>query len=425
MSAVSGQRGASPFGRGAVLAVMLVGFAAFIALLYFIGAGDTGTRERSGAAHAAANGLNGYAGFVELLEAEGYDVERSRGNEGLNTSGLLILTPTPFTDAEEFAAILRNREYVGPTMVILPKWMTRSPGSNVVEEDAERMQSDWVALIGAAQAGWTQDLPAPFTFTHESEQLEGDETPYFEGLGLSGELPTASILYAAENSAHEAVIKDAAGHALVINVVGEEGTDYYENAHWTMFVAEPDLVNNYGLADPARAATALALVREAGYGDTDSVTFDMTLNGYGNSVNLLTLAFQPPFLAATLCLILAMVIIGWRAFLRFGPAAVGAPEIAFGKRRLVNNGAGLIVRARRLRLLAVPYCNLIERRLGRALGIARPSAEAIDTALAVRMPNQEPFSALTERLYEAEKPIDILRAAQALHDLTNSIGAKK
>jgi len=424
MTAPEQQRGASPFGRGAVLGVLVVGFAAFIALLYFIGAGDTGGRERSGAAHAAANGLNGYAGLVELLDAEGYEVERSRGMDGLDTSGLLILTPTQYTDAEEFARILRNREYVGPTLVIMPKWLTGTPGDNVVEEDAERMQSDWVSLVAAIPTSWPEDLPAPFTFTHQFETLEDDESPYFEGLELSGELPTSSILYAEESTAHETIIADAAGHALVVNVIGEEGTEYYENAHWTMFVAEPDLMNNYGLADPARAATALAIVREAGYGDMTSVTFDMTLNGYGNSVNLLTLAFQPPFLAATLCMILAMLIVGWRAFMRFGPAAAGTQEIAFGKRRLVNNGAGLIVRARRLGLLAVPYSNLIERRLGRALGLAKPDADAIDTALAVRLPDQEPFSSLAARLRDAHKPMDILRAAQAMNDLTNQLGSK-
>ncbi len=424
-AATQSARAASPFSRGAMLAIVLVGFTAFIAMLYFIGIGDTGGRERSGSAHATANGINGYSGLVQLLEGEGYVVERSRGRDGLETTDLLILTPPSFTDPEEFATILENREYLGPTLVILPKWNARTPDTDTIaEEDADRMQSDWVALTGTNAANWTENLPAPYGFDTQIEQIEEKTASTWEGLGLSGTLPTRTVQYAGDKSTHEAVFKDGAGRIIALNIIGEDGTEYYENSHWTMFVTEPDLVNNYGLADPRRAAAALALVREAGYGDMNSVTFDLTLNGQGGSVNLLTLAFQPPFLAATLCLILAMLIVGWRAFLRFGPAAAGSADIAFGKRRLVSNGAGLIVRARRLGLLAAPYINLTQRRLGRALGIARPDAEMIDNAMAIRLPEEEPFSSLATRLTNAQKPMDILHAAQALNELTKKLTPK-
>ena len=239
-------RGASPFSRAGMLAVVLVGFAAFVAMLYFIGIGDTGEQERGGSAHASANGINGYSGLVRLLEGEGYDVERSRGREGLETTDLLILTPPKFTDPEEFATILQNREYLGPTLVILPKWNAGTPDQdNVAEEDADRMQSDWVTLNGANAASWTENLPVPFKFTSQTEELGDDETANWKGLNRSGILPTKAINYTEEGSSYEAVITDAAGHILALNIVGEAGTEYYENSHWTMFVVEPDLMNNY------------------------------------------------------------------------------------------------------------------------------------------------------------------------------------
>ena len=414
-------RGASPFSRSAVLAVVLVGFTAFIAMLYFIGVGDTGEGSEGRSAHATSNGLDGYSGLVELLEAEGYEIETSRGRDGLETTGLLVLTPPRYTDPDEFAAILENREYFGPTLVILPKWATARPSGEIAEKDRERMRSDWVELIGASAQPWTEGLPPPYRFTQRLRSAEGNTQPRWSGLGQSGRLPTNTEAYAESDSAFEATVIDPSGRLLAFQVVGNEGTDFYENAHWTMFVVEPDLMNNYGLGDPNRAAMALAIVEEAGYGDMETVTFDMTMNGYGGSTNLLTLAFQPPFLAATLCLILAMLIIGWRAFLRFGPTAVATQEIAFGKQRLVSNGAGLIVRARRLRLLADPYVALIERRLGRALGLVRPTPEAIDHALALRLPNEEPFTLRAARLHNADKPMDILRAAQALNELTGKL----
>ena len=243
-------------------------------------------------------------------------------------------------------------------------------------------------------------------------------------MGFSGVLPTKNIVYAEESSAHEAQIVDGAGHILALKVIGNQGTDYYDNAHWTTIVVEPDLMNNFGLADRNRAAAAIELVRDAAYGDDTLITFDMTMHGYGNSTNLLTLAFQPPFLAATLCLILAILVVGWRAFLRFGPAAASAPDIAFGKSRLVSNGAGLIVRARRLGLLGSPYIALIERKLSRALGLSKPDAASIDEALARRLPSEEPYSYRAARLENAEKPSEILRAAQALNDLTEKLSGK-
>jgi hypothetical protein len=421
-SPASSARGASPFSRGAVLGVVLVGFTAFIAMLYFIGIGDTGGDSGSGRSpHANTNGLDGYSGLVQLLREEGYTVTTSRGSDALDTTDLLVLTPQSFTDPAEFGRVLENRQYLGPTLVILPKWFTARPQGNIAEKDRERMRNDWVELVGAEPQGWTAELPAPYTLNHQIETLDKGSEPRWSGLGARGELPTLTIAHAERDASFEPLVIDAQGRTLALNVIGDEGTDYYENAHWTVFVVDPDLVNNYGLADPRRAAVALALVREAGYGDLEAITFDMSMNGYGNSTNLLTLAFEPPFLAATLCLILAMLIIGWRAFLRFGPTAVADQEIAFGKRRLVANGAGLIVRARRLGLLAGPYVALTERRLARALGLIRPTPEAIDRALALRLPQEEPFTLRAARLNNADKPMDILRAAQALNELTGKL----
>ena len=72
------RRAQNPFSLRAVLALVVIGFIAFIALLYFIGAGNTGRQSNDGRAHAVSNGLNGYSGLVRLLEAEGVEVTRSR-----------------------------------------------------------------------------------------------------------------------------------------------------------------------------------------------------------------------------------------------------------------------------------------------------------------------------------------------------------
>ena len=436
------------FTKFGAFVLISAGFALFIALLYLIGSGESLGDEtgRGGQAHAASNGLNGYSGLVRLVEAEGFDTERSRNPGGLETRGLLVITPGAYSDAEEIAEIIKDRTYRGPTLVILPKWQAIAPMEFLPAEIREKFKRGWVILLGTQPAGWGEELPAPYTFRHKStgEKVPGTGQPEntpppppakpgtWRGLGLSGSLPAAPTLHAEPLSPHDVLITDSAGRklAFAVNFARASNAGARPNepivaysAQPVVFLAEPDIANNYGLADKTRAAAAVALVTQlADEAETDSVTFDLTLNGFGASENLLTLAFRPPFLAATLCLIAALVIVGWRAFQRFGPAAAsGGPDIAFGKRQLITNGAGLILRARRFRLLARPYALLSARRLAERLGLARPDPEAIDAALARRLPDEEPYTRRAARLEAAHKPADILAAAKALDDLNRKL----
>ncbi len=418
--------GAQPaaFSRGGALALIAVGFAVFLAMIYLIAAGEEfGGGGRNGQAHAAGTGLNGYAGLVQLIKADGFQVTRSRSPAGLETDDLLVLTPPGYLDPEEFAELLQKRENIGPTLVILPKWQVSLPPQTLPSEVREKFKPGWVSLDGAFPVDWTKELPAPYTIKHATVALTKGGAPRWGGLELAGKLPTRTIMYAKDDPAHWALINDASGRNLAVKVNGAAGGEADEYVQATIFVAEADLMNNYGLADSNRAQAALALVNDLTFdGDISAVTFDMTLNGFGASENLLTLAFRPPFLAATLCLLMALLIVGWRAFQRFGPPVIsGGPEIAFGKQRLIANGANLIVRARRLPLLAAPYAALSARRLAEKLGLARAYPVEIDAALARRFPGEEPFSRRAARLEAATKPADILSAAQAIDALTTKV----
>ena len=456
------ERAASPFSRAGMLAILVVGFGVFLAILYLIASGDTGPENsRNGRAHAMSNGLNGYSALVELVEADGFDVKRSRRASGLDTSDLLVLTPPRQMDPEELTRIIERREYIGPTLVILPKWNALPSSFLTWVEPTEEIKDGWVLLSGISAPQWAQQeegllalglkeggmpgaqdaddaLPSAFveavtgetdeTTAAKRQRVLTDNPQTFRSLfpldAFSGSLPTSLGFYSEPDVSREPLILDQAGRMIAFSY---EGATYFEDpderyaedfaaTNWVVFVVEPDLMNNWGLADETRAMTALSLVRSMDWGDVDSVVFDLTLNGFGGTMNLLTLAFQPPFLAATICLLLAMLIVGWRAFLRFGPATALERETAFGKARLVTNGADLIVRAGRLRLLAEPYITLSAHRMARSLGIAKPEPEAIDTALAVRAPGEPSFTTRANALRNATKPSDILRAARALNE---------
>jgi hypothetical protein len=413
------------FSRGGALALIAGGFALFLALIYLIAAGaDFGGEKGSGQAHAAANGLNGYAGLVRLVEAQGYTTERSRSRGGLETDGLLVLTPPLFTDAKALAKTLNARRYSGPTLVIVSKWWAIKPPPNTPQKVRAKFKRGWVTLSQATTSDWPSELPQPYRF-HPMITGVVEKTPpaRWSGLGLGGTMPTSALAYATPDTAHRTLISDGGGRILAFEVQLGENNQPDDEAYPVVFLAEPDLANNYGLADPQRAAAMVALIDELTYGkEIGHVTFDMTLNGFGASENLLTLAFRPPFLAATLCLLVALLIVGWRAFQRFGPAAAsGGPAIAFGKRQLIHNGASLILRARRFGLLAAPYAALSARRIAERLGLPRADAQAIDAALARRLPDEEPFTRRAARLEAADKPAAILAAARSIDDLATKL----
>ncbi|MEO1489835.1 MAG: DUF4350 domain-containing protein [Pseudomonadota bacterium] len=429
---VARERGSSPFSRASVLAIVVVGFTAFAAMLYFLSAGNTGPRDSSsGAAHALSNSLNGYSALARLVEADGYEVERSRNKSKLTTTGLLVLTPPRFSSSDELSEIIEDRRYRGPTLLIMPKWMAVTINEQIKVENPDEVKEDWVLVGDPSPPFWADEITGSEVERSKAEELDYGKTRQWTSkslpVQLSGDLPDRRVVFAQPAENLLPIIVDDRSRALAVNRI-DLGNEYVaeefdgeEELNWVVIVTEPDLMNNSGLADETRALAALSLVREMGYGDHTLVVFDLTLNGFGGATNLLTLAFQPPFLAATLCLLLAVAIIGWRAFRRFGPAIVKAPAAQFGKSRLVTNGADLIVRAGRFGLLAEPYTNLTARRLARALGLAKFDAETLDAAIAQRLPDEASFSERARAMEQASKPTDIMRAARALSELTGKI----
>ncbi|MBD3729648.1 MAG: DUF4350 domain-containing protein [Sphingomonadales bacterium] len=437
-TATGAARPAQAFHPKVVLGLLLFGAIAFFAMLYFIGAGNTGGKDNNGGAHAASRGLTGYAALAQLLEAEGHEVKLSRNAGALTGETLLILTPPMFADGDEIARIIEQRRYKGPTILVLPKWVSMEIPKQVKVKHGD----GWVILGEAQSPGWVEEFSAPLKMDLSLDPLD-DPGFDWRGMGASGKLPDAKSAQGMEakdmqplvtdsngrmlvaylqDSGTYPVLDEAAGIATQVPDVDEDGYDangnYVDTDRWgVVVVAEPDLFDNYGMADRSRAELAGKVVEAALEGQDLPITFDLTLNGLGRTQNLLTLAFEPPFLAATLCLIIAMLIVGWRAFRRFGPPLAEARAIAFGKGRLVANSAGFILRTRRLHLLTGPYAAMLRARIVQSLGLRRADDEAIDAALLRRRIDTPPYSHLAAALETAHGPREILRAALALKSL--------
>lgn len=423
---------ASPFNPRTLLAVLAVGAGAFLLLLYAIGAGWTGNNDRNGGAHAAANGINGFAGLVRLLEDRGHEVMLSRSDARLHEQGLLVLTPQHGVDGEALSEIIEARRYVGPTLLILPKWLA---------VPADRMQvveapKGWVLLLAPSPPGWIGSISG-------LQDAESDvaERRRWTGFGLTGRFPNAENVLSLDATRLLPLIADEQGDILA-GYISDAGSypaldaaagmplrdpddpDTRSGLWPVVVLVEPDLANNYGLADATRAQAAIRLVEAALDGSDRPIVFDLSVAGLGQSRNLLTLAFEPPFLAATLCLLLAALVIAWRAFRRFGPPVAEAPALAMGKRQLAQNGGGLVARARRLHLLGPPYAALIAARLAAALGIREADPQARETAVARALAARglsNDYTARADALRRARQPAELLRAARALRALERTV----
>lgn len=468
-------RRASPFAPRTVLGLVAVGALAFVALLWSIGAGMADSEPRAFGGHAGGKGLNGYSALYQYLDARGFAVSKVQSRPALKQPGLLVLTPTHEAKIKEIADTIEARRFIGPTVVIMPKWRAMqiprrlSPKAKdgfvmLIEPDTPDWRGfhDEITVNLDAQGendtakrwfgfGGNAPLPdpkavisasggrlVPLIETGTSARTlagylaDGGDYPGLRDEALTAEpepvetgledYPADEAPAAIDQEAVEGVEAfDAARPAPPVSVNLPTAADYTE-AYPLVLVFEADLFNNYGMARQPNALMAERLMLAALDGEERKVAFDLTLAGYGRSQNLLELAFTPPFLAATLCLLLAALVAGWRAYFRFGPPLIAARSLAFGKRALVGNSAGLLRRAKRLHLARAPYADAARERLVKALALpqrldAEAAEQAIDRALAARDPEATPFSQAAAALRSAKGPRDMLRAAQTLHSL--------
>jgi len=423
--------GSNPFPARTALALVLFGCLVFVALLWMIGNGMAAGESNNGGGHAEGRGLNGYAAFAELLEEGGHTVRKSRSKAGFSQPGLLVLTPAADAKGKDIAEAVDAHRSVGPTLVITPKWMAVPARSQSL-----RAAKGWVRLVGPGTPEWPGFLD--WLTVNPTVGQAGGRVAWVSRMA-AGTFPDARLTMS------------GAGPGLVPLVGGADGRIYAgyvddgdypalaslalrphdmaardrSESYPLILVFDPDLLDNYGMARLPSAQLGAALVRVTA-GDGTPVTFDLTLNGLGLSANLLTLAFSPPFLAATLCLLLAAGAVGWRAFLRFGPPLAPDRGIAFGKRALVSNAAGLVVRSRRYHLLAEPYAAAARQRLARAFALprgadAQAELTALDRAASLAGGGDHAFSQAMARLTQAHTERDLVKAAADLHALERTL----
>ncbi|MGJ8536225.1 MAG: DUF4350 domain-containing protein [Parasphingopyxis sp.] len=390
----------SPFRARTVILIVIAGVVGFAAFLLLSAYAPEIRSGRDGRAHGLSTSAVGFRGVYMLLENTGADVRYVRSEAMLENPGLTLLTLEPGSNAERVETLLD--EGSGPLLIVLPKW-----GTMPVDGERDRVQwfrSDLGASI-TSMLSPVADISVSTSATPAGSRLQS-------GMLSQVEFRTPDSLQTISGPALMPLMETAKNEFVLAQI---SDTDTY-------ILSDPDFLNNQMLADPARARSALLLLAELN--ETGGpYWFELVANGFGGARNLLTLAFEPPFLALTLCLLAAALLAGVQAMYRFGPALRPARAIAFGKRALVDNSAELLRVARREHLSSERYAAMTREAAVAAIGNPRQlSGEALDRWLDGLGPATMPrFTTLALAAERAQNRQDIRNAARALYDWRKAV----
>ncbi|MEP1145128.1 MAG: DUF4350 domain-containing protein [Henriciella sp.] len=335
----------NPFSSMTAAILIGVGTIMFIAIFALLAwSPDLANKNRAGQ-HPYSESALGYAGLVRLLEADGQTVNVSRLPSSLEFSdGLLVLTVPSFgfNRASDF-----DLEYVSePALYVLPKWSGyRDREKPHWQKDTDLLDSEIVESIAqefdSDIAVWRLRNPGPIATPF------GAHAPKFE-----------HKMQVLKSDSLQSIVETPGGTLLAM----VPGRSIY-------ILSDPDLLNTFGLARRENAGFALSLVDWLQDYPDQPVTLDATLHGFEISESLLRVIFDAPFLGATLIAFATMLLVGWGAFIRFGPPVTEDRVLAFGKKALAESSAGLISMARREGPMAPNYAQVVRRDLSKRLGL--------------------------------------------------------
>lgn len=376
-----------------VLWMVVVGVVAFGGFLVLSAYAPELRGGEGGGAHAVSNSAVGYSGLVRLLQEAGTEAELDRGRGRNRERSLLVVTPELTNDED----VLQDLDFSGPTLIVLPKW----------ETEPEPTRRGWVRKARPADAAAVRRVLRAVARDADVARSAKPSKVVLRDL-RSGATRTAGSIDQLQTISGEVIspmVVDAGGRAVLARV---SSSNIY-------VLAEPDLLSNHGLKSLENARTAVTMVEELRRG-AGPVSFDVTLNGLGGGRNLLKLAFEPPFLAATLCALAAALLAAIQAAIRFGPERRPERALALGKRALADNAAALIRIARREHRMGERYAQLVRNQAARSVAAPRElSGERLDAFL----------DRLAERAGSDGRIGELARAAASARDAESLVASAR
>jgi len=340
-----------------IISLVLIGIFSFISLVILSGYSDDLRQKNNGQAHALSRSAIGFGGLVRLLGDLDYDVGMARTE---NVSRAQKNTLRVFTLSRTYQAnTLDDLNLLTPTLVIMPKWN---------------------AIPITGKSGWLKKRngsPTMNVRNHERDlkELTGEVTfsaVKSEDKSLTYDLRSPKDMPTLSNVSIER-FQTFSGDNLEFLYTGLEGTVLARIADTSIYIlSDPDLLNTMGISTKTHAKFAVNLIDaiiEHSKATPKHINFDLTLHGFGSKTNIIKILTQPPFLAATLCLLAAGGLIAWQAFSRFGDPRKIKRDYALGKFSLADNAARFIRIAGREPNMAKDYTAIIRKQVIKDLNL--------------------------------------------------------
>ena len=338
-----------------VLAIW-IGVAAllFAISMYFMARGDNGRAEDPIGPTTNSRSALGYAGIADILERIDTPVVRSRSRsvERAGKDGVLVIAE-PRLSGQSMRAAERLLE--APTvLIILPKW-------DGLESDGHK---GW---IGAADLTlWQAPQMALDLADGESSVARGPAVTKWDRNEIGPTPVIASPMQYIRSKELRPIV--ASGDRILVGEVKRKG-------HRIWVLADPDVIANYGLSQPANADFAVALIGALRKSD-GPVVFDEAIHGVAGALpTLIGLLFHFPLIVPTMLTLIAAALLLWATTIRFGAAEPPAPALESGKRALIDNTAGLIALAGRRALIIRRFVDTAIRDVARQLYAPRGQSE--------------------------------------------------
>ncbi len=360
---------ANPFSAKTIIWVIVAGLLAFAGFLFLMAYAPKWDRGSDGGTHVLSKSAVGFSGLRHLAELTKRPVDLGEDKDSWYRNGFVMVTIGADVDPKRLRELVNARRGVedSVTLYVLPKWdVMPLPGKRGF------VQSQGMNNPGALDE--VVGIIGPVKLADGERAGDG----HIRGVTdqeMSGVSVAQSSYVRYLTKGITPVLEDGAGRT----ILGRFDDD--DHVGYTYILADPDLLSNKGLKTKAGAQAALKIIDALRSDDNDSVAFDTVLAGFEDKRNLLQLMFEPPFLAFTLSLIAAAILIGLHALGRFGPPAIEGRAIPFGKRALADNVATLIARAGREDRLGDRYVAVVRDAAGTALGAGALAPEVLETWL--------------------------------------------
>lgn len=406
------------FSPRVILALVLVGIVAFAGLAVLAAYAPDLRGGEDGRAHALSRSAIGYAGAPILMEKLGLQTVVSRTRPRVATpppvddsagdeadaepeidagTQAYVLTP----DGSEKAEALNPFVQSGRVLVVMPKWIA----------GPDPIRRGYVRKVGVFPRGDYDDLFSAYAKTTRLTPAKTASRPLLRavngslGAGTYYQLGQIDKLQTVSGEGWSPILVDGAGAMVLARSTANPNL-------WLL--ADPDLLNNHGIADLRNARAGAAILQALSGEGERGLTFDVTLNGFERGRGLWRTMLEPPWLAATLIGALAAVLMGVHALARFGQPHRRPRAFALGARALVDNSADLVRAARREHELAGAYAALIRALVVRAAGGHAAEEHWLDH-LAARRGVTSPGELAAEAETAATRD-DLLAVARKLYD---------